>query len=223
MSCLYCGGTEKLGTDHLIPSSRGGLDVPENLFRACRRCNASKSDRLPSEWRNDLPPNVCELERLALTVHPKVLPRPRDSKILKKIVINVRCTEEQWQLFNEVSSAEGLGVSTFLLVYGLQAAKERKVAMSKSKVKRTDKYESYRQAALAGGVSAVEIDRVIENMKIEDAKIDASICPRCGSKLTRALDPRQAGSTEVAGKWFNYRCTAKCGWLFDRCEPVGEN
>ena len=87
----------------------------------------------------------------------------------------------------------------------------------------TDKYENYRQAALAGGAHIAEIDREIENTRAEDAKIDAGVCPRCGGTLTRTLDPRQAGSTEVAGKWFNYRCVAKCGWMADRCEPVGEN
>ena len=88
---------------------------------------------------------------------------------------------------------------------------------------RTDKYENYRQALLDGGAPISEIDRVIEHMKAEDEKIDAGICPGCRSKITRTLDPRQAGSTEVAGKWFNYRCVAKCGWFIDRCEPIGEN
>jgi predicted RNA-binding Zn-ribbon protein involved in translation (DUF1610 family) len=86
-----------------------------------------------------------------------------------------------------------------------------------------DKYESYRQALLEGGAPEDQVDGVIEDMKAEDAKIDACICPRCGSKITRTLDPRQMGATEIAGKWFNYRCTAKCGWFADRCEPVGEN
>lgn len=86
-----------------------------------------------------------------------------------------------------------------------------------------DKYENYRKALLDGGAPEDQVNGVIEDMKAEDAKIDACICPRCGFSLTRSLDPRQAGPTEVAGKWFKYRCTAKCGWFADRCEPVGEN
>lgn len=90
-----------------------------------------------------------------------------------------------------------------------------------------DKYENYRQAALAGGAHIAEVDRAIEDMRAEDAKIDAGLCPKRDSSpnarhvLTRTLDSRQAGPTEIAGKWFNYRCT--CGWFSDRCEPVGEN
>jgi predicted RNA-binding Zn-ribbon protein involved in translation (DUF1610 family) len=88
---------------------------------------------------------------------------------------------------------------------------------------RTDKYENYRQALLAGGAPADQVEAAIADMKAEDVKIDAGICPKCGSKITRTLDRRQDGPTEVAGKWFNYRCIAKCGWFVDRCEPVGEN
>ena len=88
---------------------------------------------------------------------------------------------------------------------------------------RTDKYENCRKALLAGDAPADEVDRVIEDMKAEDAKLDARVCPRCGSRLVRTMDSRQDGPTEVAGKWFNYRCTARCGWFADRCEPVGEN
>jgi len=87
----------------------------------------------------------------------------------------------------------------------------------------TDKYATFRERALAAGASVDEVDAEIAFMEAEDEKINARVCPRCGSKLTRNLDSRQAGPTEVAGKWFNYRCTAMCGWFADRCEPVGEN
>jgi len=78
---------------------------------------------------------------------------------------------------------------------------------------RADKYDAYRKALLAGGASATDTEQAIEEMKAEDIKIDTGVCPGCGAKLTRALDLRQAGPTEIAGKWFNYRCTAWCGWL----------
>lgn len=90
-----------------------------------------------------------------------------------------------------------------------------------------DKYENYRRTALAGGAHIAEIDREIENMRAEDTKIEKGIClkasdsPNVRHVLTRTLDPRQSGPTEVAGKWFKYRCT--CGWFADRCEPVREN
>ena len=35
--------------DHIIPRSRGGLDIPENVQLACWKHNRQKSNRLPSE------------------------------------------------------------------------------------------------------------------------------------------------------------------------------
>lgn len=36
--------------DHVIPISRGGRHIPDNLVAACQSCNRSKNDRLISEW-----------------------------------------------------------------------------------------------------------------------------------------------------------------------------
>lgn len=45
--CAYCRQTfQRLEMDHLIPLSRGGRHIAENIVPACRRCNASKGDRL---------------------------------------------------------------------------------------------------------------------------------------------------------------------------------
>jgi 5-methylcytosine-specific restriction endonuclease McrA len=40
--CLACGATGALEQDHVIPLSRGGLHVIENLQPLCRSCNARK-------------------------------------------------------------------------------------------------------------------------------------------------------------------------------------
>ena len=47
-SCQYCGGRAET-MDHVVPRSRGGVHSWENVVAACRRCNAVKRDRLPSE------------------------------------------------------------------------------------------------------------------------------------------------------------------------------
>jgi 5-methylcytosine-specific restriction endonuclease McrA len=47
-SCQYCGGTAE-NLDHVVPRSRGGQHVWENVVAACRRCNAKKEDRTPGE------------------------------------------------------------------------------------------------------------------------------------------------------------------------------
>jgi 5-methylcytosine-specific restriction endonuclease McrA len=50
--CTYCGDTDApLCADHVIPLSRGGTNLIDNLVCACIPCNSSKSDRLLEEWR----------------------------------------------------------------------------------------------------------------------------------------------------------------------------
>lgn len=48
--CLYCGRSDiPLTVDHVLPLSRGGEDVWENLVCACVKCNNKKGDRTPEE------------------------------------------------------------------------------------------------------------------------------------------------------------------------------
>lgn len=50
--CLYCGdyfAAESLSRDHVIPTSRGGLDRWENVVAACKRCNQRKGNALLGE------------------------------------------------------------------------------------------------------------------------------------------------------------------------------
>ena len=42
--CQYCGARAE-SIDHVIPRSRGGQHVWENVVAACRRCNTVKRDR----------------------------------------------------------------------------------------------------------------------------------------------------------------------------------
>ena len=46
--CQYCGVPAE-NIDHVIPRSRGGLHVWENVVAACRPCNTHKRDRLLHE------------------------------------------------------------------------------------------------------------------------------------------------------------------------------
>jgi HNH endonuclease len=47
--CQYCGSTENLTLDHVIPKSRGGRTSWDNLTTACRKCNALKGDLTPDQ------------------------------------------------------------------------------------------------------------------------------------------------------------------------------
>ena len=60
-TCQYCG-TERitgLTVDHVIPRSRGGGSVWENIVASCAPCNRRKGNRLPRE----------------IQMHPKTTPR----------------------------------------------------------------------------------------------------------------------------------------------------
>lgn len=48
--CCYCGSQERLALEHVVPLSKGGLHVEENLLGACSSCNSSKRDRPVEEW-----------------------------------------------------------------------------------------------------------------------------------------------------------------------------
>lgn len=50
--CLYCGGEfgrAHLTRDHVVPLSRGGRDVWENVVSACFQCNSRKGGRTPQQ------------------------------------------------------------------------------------------------------------------------------------------------------------------------------
>ena len=60
-TCQYCGaGRPGLTVDHVIPRSRGGQSVWENIVAACASCNRRKGNRLPKE----------------AGMHPRHRPRP---------------------------------------------------------------------------------------------------------------------------------------------------
>jgi 5-methylcytosine-specific restriction endonuclease McrA len=69
--CQYCGFSgEPLSIDHVIPRSRGGADVWENVTTACLPCNVRKGSRTPREAGMPLrreprrPPTSLSLETI---------------------------------------------------------------------------------------------------------------------------------------------------------------
>jgi hypothetical protein len=49
-SCVYCGSTTDLTTDHLVPRNRGGDDSADNVVLACQTCNTSRGEKGIFEW-----------------------------------------------------------------------------------------------------------------------------------------------------------------------------
>ena len=68
--CAYCGTKDKrLTIDHVIPVSKGGKTSFENCVAACKNCNSTKNDRIPSEAgmylkRQPYCPTISEFIRL---------------------------------------------------------------------------------------------------------------------------------------------------------------
>lgn len=56
-SCVYCGASNKnqLTLDHVIPRSKGGRDVWDNLVTSCQICNSEKADLDVVEWGREHP------------------------------------------------------------------------------------------------------------------------------------------------------------------------
>ncbi|MCG8606000.1 HNH endonuclease [bacterium] len=51
-TCQYCntiGKPNDLTLDHILPQSRGGRSVWENLVTSCKKCNTKKGDQTPKE------------------------------------------------------------------------------------------------------------------------------------------------------------------------------
>ena len=75
--CQYCGAQAD-SIDHVMPRSRGGPHVWENLAAACRPCNLRKRDRTPDEAGM----------RLAAVPRP-----PRDGSW---VTVAVGCVPDAW-------------------------------------------------------------------------------------------------------------------------------
>lgn len=46
-SCQYCGCSDELTFDHVIPRSKGGLTRWDNVVAACAPCNLKKGGKMP--------------------------------------------------------------------------------------------------------------------------------------------------------------------------------
>ena len=67
-ACSYCGYEDPVMTvDHIIPRSKGGLDIMENLLPACRKCNYSRGNRMPGSF--------FETEGTPPTLHERYIPQ----------------------------------------------------------------------------------------------------------------------------------------------------
>lgn len=50
--CAYCGSSENLTLDHVIPQSKGGPDETKNVVCCCQTCNHDKGHTSWETWYN---------------------------------------------------------------------------------------------------------------------------------------------------------------------------
>lgn len=104
--CSYCGATDELAVDHLIPRHKGGEDDGDNFVWTCRSCNSSKGSQDLLTWykeKQSFPPlyvlrryiklaiEYCQEEglldkklddvgeiRIAIQEMPLIFPKPKE-------------------------------------------------------------------------------------------------------------------------------------------------
>jgi 5-methylcytosine-specific restriction endonuclease McrA len=84
--CQYCGAVAE-NIDHVIPRSRGGQHVWENVVAACRPCNTRKEDHL--------------LHEVGLTLRR----RPAAPKELTWIIVAVGTVHPHWEPYLQGAAA----------------------------------------------------------------------------------------------------------------------
>jgi len=77
-TCQYCGSTEELTFDHVIPRSQGGRTSWTNITAACAPCNLRKGGRTPEEahmypMRKPIRPTAFELHEHGRQFPPNYL------------------------------------------------------------------------------------------------------------------------------------------------------
>lgn len=84
--CQYCGATAE-NIDHVVPRSRGGQHIWENVVAACRPCNTRKEDRSVHEAG-------LALQR-----------RPAAPKEMTWVIVAVGSVHPQWEPYLQAGAA----------------------------------------------------------------------------------------------------------------------
>lgn len=88
-TCMYCGSTDHLTIDHVIPRMYNGKSTWENTVTACKSCNSRKGSKMPSEVKMFVPSNV--------------LVQPTVNEFMQKRMEQLGIDKILKDLFNELS------------------------------------------------------------------------------------------------------------------------
>jgi hypothetical protein len=66
--CAYCGSTDKVGLDHVIPLCLGGTNSIDNLVPCCHACNVSKGKKPLLVWMAQKRGNYENIDNYSLKI-----------------------------------------------------------------------------------------------------------------------------------------------------------
>jgi 5-methylcytosine-specific restriction endonuclease McrA len=87
-TCQYCGtvvSLDKASIDHVMPRSRNGQYVWNNVVTSCVKCNQAKGDKTPEEWGKPLKKKPVALKW--------------DVKFIKEVHEKMKNENEIWRSF----------------------------------------------------------------------------------------------------------------------------
>lgn len=83
--CFYCGSTERLTVDHIIPLKHGGSNLASNMITSCHSCNSTKNgNRLLPRFEN------AALNKAMLGNADFGIPQEKDMSYTKTVAGNRR-------------------------------------------------------------------------------------------------------------------------------------
>ncbi len=74
---IYCGSKSDLTIEHVLPRSRGGPDITDNVIRACKKCNSGKGGKRLYEWigmknKDDVNKRIDEICEKGIEITEKI-------------------------------------------------------------------------------------------------------------------------------------------------------
>lgn len=96
--CQYCGrkpAKDEITIDHVIPQSRGGLTLWDNVALACFECNSKKDDRTPIEAGMRLHKAIIENGNKKIIYYDK----PQKPKPHAAYSVPIAFRRESWKPF----------------------------------------------------------------------------------------------------------------------------
>jgi predicted phage replisome organizer len=142
-NCCYCGKKDEITIDHLIPLSRGGIDISENCVPSCLKCNMSKSNRDLDIFLNEKLSyselylnGVLSNEKIMKLVHfdSKKFTMFNESRDVTKIVTGSHAIDIDIDIDKDLKDIKDIGVLSFEDIWSLYPNKRGKGSIKPARI-----------------------------------------------------------------------------------------